>query len=66
MACFNSIPADQSRISYTISVLRQLVDLYSFTDVLKADLAPWHMNVSKPIPLRGKTDQNSDRLKCSS
>jgi hypothetical protein len=51
MACFNSIPADQSRISYTISVLRQLVDLYSFTDVLKADLAPWHMTVSKPIPL---------------
>ena len=45
ISCFKAIPADQSRISSTISVLRQLVDLYSFTDILKADLAPWHMNV---------------------
>jgi hypothetical protein len=57
MACFNSIPADQSRISYTISVLRQLVDLYSFTDVLKADLAPWHMT----IDLNARLDEISKK-----
>jgi hypothetical protein len=44
-ACASSIPASSTRKTDTISVLRQMVDLYSFTDIAKNSGEPWNINV---------------------
>eukprot|EP00029_Vermamoeba_vermiformis_P007630 TRINITY_DN3352_c0_g2_i1.p1 TRINITY_DN3352_c0_g2~~TRINITY_DN3352_c0_g2_i1.p1 ORF type:complete len:693 (-),score=153.11 TRINITY_DN3352_c0_g2_i1:54-2132(-) len=43
--CASSIPASPNRKSTTLTVLRQMVDLYSFTDIAVNSGAPWNMNV---------------------
>jgi hypothetical protein len=43
--CASSIPASSTRKADTISVLRQMVDLYSFTDIAKNSGEPWNINV---------------------
>jgi hypothetical protein len=43
--CFNSIPFDSNRSSLTITVLRQLAELYSFTDIARNSGPPWNMQV---------------------
>jgi hypothetical protein len=44
-SCASSIPASANRKSATLQVLRQMVDLYSFTDIAMNSGAPWNMNV---------------------
>jgi len=57
-ACFDNIPFSQDRASGTVRVLKQLTQLYSFTDIVKDSGAPYNMK----IDLDGTLDSISTKI----
>lgn len=57
-ACFDNIPFSKDRATATVGVLKQLTQLYSFTDIAKDSGAPYNMK----IDLDGTLDQVSSKI----
>jgi hypothetical protein len=57
-ACFDNIPFSKDRATATVHVMKQLTQLYSFTDIAKDSGAPYNMK----IDLEGTLDKISSKI----
>jgi hypothetical protein len=48
-ACFNAIPFDSTVRQNTLTSMRQLIALYSFTDIAKNSGAPYNVQVKNAL-----------------
>ena len=51
-ACFDSIPFNETFRTQTISTLRQLISLYSFTDIAQNSGEPYNVQVKNKKKIR--------------
>lgn len=50
MACFEAIPARPGENANTIEAVRRVFQGHSFSDIVRANLAPYHINVRMAPP----------------